>query len=176
MTKDALACVYLGTTTEHLAITVQIYLRMDRLDLAKQTLKKMKQVDEEALLTQLCSVYVNIFTGRSEADDAVHTMSSLSEQYGNSTMLLNLMAVACITAEKYSEAENALLEASADGEDVDTLINLVVCYQHQGKDMATIGNIVNRIKSTYPDHAFVQGLNRVEGAFGRESAKYKVSA
>jgi tetratricopeptide (TPR) repeat protein len=176
MTKEALSCVYLGTSMEHMALTVQIYLFMDRLDLAKSTLKKMKQVDEEAILTQLCSVYVNVVTGKSEADDAVHTMASLSEQYGSSVMLLNLTAVACMAAEKYAEAETALMEASAEGEDVDTLINLVVCYQQQGKDMATIGNILNRIRTNYPDHAFVQGLKRVEGAFEREAAKYKVSA
>lgn len=176
MTKEALACVHLGTSMEHMALSLQIYLRMDRLDLAKSTLKKMKQVDEEAILTQLCSVYVHVVTGKSEADDAVHIVSSLSEQYGNSIMLLNLMAAACMAAEKYAEAETALLEASAEGEDVDTLINLVVCYQQQGKDMSTIGNILNRIRTNYPDHTFVQGLNRVEGAFEREAVKYKVSA
>lgn len=36
-TKEALRCVHLGTTMEHLALTVQIFLKMDRLDLALKT-------------------------------------------------------------------------------------------------------------------------------------------
>mmetsp|Transcript_6338 Transcript_6338/g.9327 ORF Transcript_6338/g.9327 Transcript_6338/m.9327 type:complete len:177 (+) Transcript_6338:175-705(+) len=176
MTKEALQCVHLGTSMEHLAITVQIYLRMDRLDLAKQTLETMKQADEEAVLTQLASVYIHVYSGRSGALDAVHLMSSLSEQYGASTMLLNLMAVAQMTAGQYAEAENSLNDAVAEGEDVDTLVNMIVCYQQQGKTMSVIAPVIEKVKAAYPSHPFVQGLLRVEGAFERESLKYKVTA
>jgi coatomer protein complex subunit epsilon len=176
MTKEALQCVHLGTTMEHLALTTQIYLRMDRIDLAKQTLVAMKQADEEAVLTQLCACYVNIVSGKSKALDAVHLLTSLTEQYGACTMLLNLTAVGYMTAEKYAEAETSLMEAAAEGEDVDTLINLIVCYQQQGKDMDVIEPVLERVKNTYPNHSFVQGLLRVEGAFERESTKYKVTA
>jgi len=176
MTKEALQCVHLGTTMEHLALTVQIYLRMDRIDLAKKTLNAMRSTDEESVLTQLCAVHVNIVTGRSEALDAVHTLTSLTEQYGACVTLLNLTAVALMVAGRYDEAENTLAEAASEGEDVDTLINLIVCYQHQGKGMNVIGPVLERVKGTYPNHSFVQGLARVEGAFERESVKYKVAA
>jgi cellulose synthase/poly-beta-1,6-N-acetylglucosamine synthase-like glycosyltransferase len=59
--------------------------------------------------------------------------------------------------------------------DVDTLINLIVCFQHQGK-VKEIGQVIDRIKRSHPNHTFVQGLLRVEGAFERESVKYKVAA
>lgn len=176
MTKEALQCVHLGTTMEHLALSVQIYIRMDRLDLALKTLASMKKKDEEAVLTQLCSCYVKVVTGKSQALDAVHLLGSLTEQYGASTMLLNLTAVANMTAGLYAEAETTLIEANSEGEDVDTLINLIVCYQQQGKTMKEIAPLLQKVKSNYPSHPFVQGLVRVEGAFEREAVKYKVAA
>lgn len=175
-TKEALQCVHLGTSMEHLALTVQIYLRMDRLDLAKQSLNTMKQADEEAVLTQLCTAFVNIYTGRSEAMDAVHAIASLTEQYGSNLMLLNLTATAYLAAGQYAEAENTLGEAAAEGEDVDTLINTIVCYQQQGKGMNAVAPLLEKVKSMYPTHPFVQGLIRVEAAFDREAMKYKVAA
>mmetsp|Transcript_22390 Transcript_22390/g.28253 ORF Transcript_22390/g.28253 Transcript_22390/m.28253 type:complete len:305 (-) Transcript_22390:180-1094(-) len=180
MTKEALSCVHLGTTMEHLALTVQIYIRMDRIDLAKKTLASMKQADEEAVLTQLCSVYINLAVGRSEVQDAIHTLGSLTEQYGNSPMLLNLNASAYIIAGRYSEAETCLTEAISEeegtGSSSDTLINLVVCYQQLGKGMDAIGPVLEQLKRGFASHPFVQGLARVEGAFERESIKYKVAA
>ena len=180
MTKDALSCVHQGTTMEHLALTIQIYIRMDRLDLAKKTLSSMKQADEEAVLTQLCSVYIHLAIGRSEVNDAIHTLGSLSEQYGNSPFLLNLNAAAFIVAGRYDAAEKCLTEAvteeEATGSSSDTLINLVVCYQHLGRGMDVIGPVLEQLKSGFADHPFVQGLARVEGAFERETGKYKVAA
>lgn len=175
MTKEALHCVYQGATMEHLAMCCQIYLKMDRLDLAQQTLRKMKQKDEEAVLSQLCACYIAIYTGSSEALEAVHIIGSLTEQYGACTMLLNLASAAYMAAGQYAEAETNLIEATAEGEDVDTMINLIVCYQHQGKSQE-IGSLLDRIKGSYPTHPFVQGLLRVEGAFEREAVKYKVAA
>lgn len=176
MTKEALQCVHLGITMEHLALSVQIYLRMDRLDLAKQTLNTMKQADEESVLTQLCAAHIHIYTGKSEASDAIYTITSLTEQYGASIMSLNLTAVAHMAAGQYAEAESSLNEALVEGDDADTLINLIVCYQQQGKGMNVIGPVLEKVKSNYPSHAFTQGLARVESAFERETLKYKVAA
>ena len=176
MTKEALQCVHQGATMEHLALATQIYLRMDRLDLAKKTLGVMKQKDEEAVLSQLCACYICIASGKSEALDAVHLLGSLTEQYGACPMLLNLVAASNMAAGKYAEAETDLMEAMAEGEEVDTLINLIVCLQQQGKGMDVIGPLLERVKSNYPKHSFVQGLVRVESAFERESIKYKVTA
>lgn len=180
MTKEALSCVHLGNTMEHLALAAQIYIRMDRLDLAKKTLASMKLTDEEAVLTQLCAIYINLAVGRSEVQEAIHTLGSLTEQYGNSPLLLNLNASAYIIAGRYDDAQTCLTEAISEeegtGTSSDTLINLVVCYQQLGKGMDAIGPVLEQLKSGYASHPFVQGLARVEGAFERESVKYKVTA
>lgn len=184
-TESALECVHLGTTMEHLAQTVQIYVKMNRLDLARSQYDLMKQADEEAVLTQLCGVYINSATGRSEVNDAVHVLGSLSEQYGPSLMLLNLMAVAMLIGERYDEAETVLVQAvgeldqqAMDGGngDIDTLINLLVCYHHQGKGMDVIDPIIKQLKDGWKDHPFVEGLLRVEAAFDREAVKYAISS
>ena len=176
MIKDALSAVLLGTTMEQLALVIQIYIRMDRLDLAQETLTVMKSADEEAILTQMSTVYVMIANGRSTAADAVHIMSSLSEQYGNSISLLNMTACAYMTAGRYSDAEKALMEAKSEGPSLDTLVNLMVCSQHLGKGMAVIAPIVMELKQQYPHCGFIRGMDRVEAAFDREALKYKVKA
>lgn len=179
MTREALQCVHLGTTMEHLAVALQIYLRIDRIDLAKQQLELLRQADEDAVLTQLGGVFVSIATGRSMANDAIHHLNSLSEQYGQSPMLLNIAAVAHMTAGNMEGAENALNEARTEhgcADDADTLVNTVVCYQHMGKGSSEIEPFLMKLKSVHPNHPYVQGLVRVEGAFERESQKYAVKA
>uniref|UniRef100_A0A7S2I3C3 Coatomer subunit epsilon n=1 Tax=Helicotheca tamesis TaxID=374047 RepID=A0A7S2I3C3_9STRA len=179
MTREALQCVHLGATMEHLAVALQIYLRIDRIDLAHQQLELLRQADEDAVLTQLGMVYVAIATGRSMADDAIHHLNSLSEQYGQSPMLLNITAVAYMTAGNMEGADSVLMEARSEhgcGDDADTLVNTVVCYQHMGKGQKDIEPLLTQLKSLHPQHPFVQGLVRVEGAFEREALKYAVKA
>ena len=176
MLREALQCVHHGLTMEHLAMSVQIYIRIDRLDLANESLNLLKQADEDSILAQLTSSYLAIAKGRNSADDAVHILGGLSEQYGPSLMLLNCMAVANMVGQKYEAAENNLKEAMAEfgGEnDADTLVNLVVCSQHMGKGSGEdVEKYLSVLRATCGSHPFVQGLVQVEGAFERESHKY----
>lgn len=174
LTRDALQCVHLGTTMEHLAVSLQIYLQMDRLDLAKAQLDLLTQADEDAILTQLGSVYYKLALGKTGADDALHSLSMLSEQYGPSVMLLNITAVAHLTQSNFTEAEQCLTEAKSEGScDADTYVNLIACYAQQGKDTASL---VAEFLQAYPSHPFSESLQRVEGAFEREAVKYRVAA
>lgn len=178
LTREALQCVHLGVSMEHIAICLQIYLKIDRLDLAEAQLSLLKQADEDAILTQLGSVYYNIAKGKSGASEALHVLSMLSEQYGPSIMLLNTTAVAHLVVGNYSAAEGVLLEAkeemTATGvKDADTLINLIVCTSQMGKDSSAY---VEEMKKMHQNHVFVEGLERVENAFERESLKYAVDA
>jgi len=179
MTKEALKCVHLGATIEHLAMTVQIYLRIDRPDMAREQLNLMRQADEDAVLTQLSGIYVDIGNGASTASDAVHALRSLSEQYGPSLMLHNCMACAHLASGNLAEAEMVLKEATdmeGGSSNADTLINTVVCYQHLGKSPAEIEPLLLKLRSDLASHPFVQGLKRVEAAFEREALKYKVES
>lgn len=173
--KEALQCVHHGLTMEHLAMCVQIYLRIDRIDLANESLNLLKQADEDSILAQLTSAYIAIATGRSKSDDAVHLLSGLSEQYGPSLMLLNCTATANMVGAKYEEAEGNLKAAVAEfggGDDADTLVNLVVCSQHLGRKGGEVEKYLTALRAGCRDHPFVQGLAQVEGAFEREAGKY----
>mmetsp|Transcript_15895 Transcript_15895/g.20410 ORF Transcript_15895/g.20410 Transcript_15895/m.20410 type:complete len:160 (+) Transcript_15895:3-482(+) len=154
---------------------VQIYIRIDRLDLAKEALDLLKQADEDSILAQLTGAYLAIAEGSSRSDDAVHVLASLSEQYGPSLMLLNCMAVANITGGKYDAAEGNLKAAVNEfggASDADTLVNLVVVSQYLGRKGSEVDGYLMALKSSCGDHPFVKGLVQVEGAFEREAAKY----
>ena len=177
MKREALQCVHLGLTMEHIMSCLQLYLQLDRLDLASQQLGLLKQADEDSVLTQLGSVYVALGTGSSSAKDAVHTLNQLAEQYGPSVYLTNLMACALLQQGQYAEAEQRLTQAKQEGlpgveNDVDTMVNLLVCYQYQNKPTAPL---VQQIVSQHPSHFLSKGLETVNGAFERESMKYRVS-
>lgn len=173
-TKEALQQVFQGSTMEQMAMILQIYLKLDRLDLAKQQLSVLKQKDEDAVLTQLCSVYVSLATGSSGAGDAVHVLNSLTEQYGASPFLLNLMAAGLMLQGEYAAAETKLQECLRDFNEVvipDTLVNMIVCSVQQNKSP---DEFVGQLKSQFPTHPFNAGFDRVVSAFDRESIKYKV--
>jgi hypothetical protein len=161
---------------EHLAMCVQIYIKIDRLDLANESLNLLKQADEDSILAQLAAAYLAIAKGSSTSADAVHILGGLSEQYGPSIMLLNCMAVANMVGGKYESAEGNLKEVMSEefggSNDADALVNIVVCGQHLGRKLADLEPYLNALKAVHADHPFVQGLVQVEGAFEREASKY----
>ena len=177
MTKEALKCVHLGATMEHLALSLQVYLKLDRLDLADEQWSLMKQADEDATLTQLCGALVMASSGKSRAEEAVYAYQTLSEQYGPSHMLLNCMAVAHMVAGEFTQAQGKLEEAlemsgnGTSGEGATTLINLIAVYQNLG-NVAKVEESVNSLKKQYSSHPYVQSLATVEAAFQRVSAQY----
>lgn len=177
LTKNALQCVHLGVTMEHILFSLQLYLKMDRLDMANEALGLLQQADEDSILTQLGSVYVLIATGSSKAADAIHSLTSLSEQYGTSPFLLNLMAASYMVSSQYEKAEGVLLDcrrefaANSTAVDADTLINLIVCFQQQNKDWT---ETLKQLQEAHPQHVYCQGVARVEGALEREAVKYRV--
>jgi len=174
LTSNALSLLS-NTIMEHASMALQIYLKLDRIDLAQRQLALLRQMDEDAVLTSLGAVHIALAGGSSTASDAAHYLSSLSEQYGPSPLLLNLGACAnCMTGD-YEEAESKLLECKREFPTplAETLVNLVVCSQYLGKPSSSY---IAELKETFPEHAFLAGLDRVEGAFAREAIKYKVAA
>lgn len=175
MKKEALQCVHQGRSLEQISLALQIYLQLDRIDLAQKQLALLRSTDEDSILTQLGSVYIALATGSSAAKDAVHTLSQMSEQYGPSVFLLNLLACAYMQAGQYSLAETKLEQArqelsSSAAASPDTLVNLIVAYQYQQKPTAPL---VQTLQQQFPNHFLSKGLEMVHGAFERESIKYR---
>lgn len=170
-----------ASTPEMIACKFQILLKLDRLDLAQQQLALLKRENEESVLAELCSVYLQLHQGSSQAAEAEHTLNSLAEQYGPSVFLLNLLASALAVQGDYAAAETKLQEALKDFAEIqpqhETQINLVAALHQQNKKAeaaAVIDELMGTTKPTSTSLAFKEGLQRVTTAFEREAVKYKV--
>jgi coatomer subunit epsilon len=58
--KEAVKLVHRGVNLEQRALLVQLYLRMDRTDLAQKEAKVMKSADEDSTLSMLASAWTNL--------------------------------------------------------------------------------------------------------------------
>lgn len=174
--KEALRAVHAGMNMEHLAMGVQILLRMNRPDLAMKQLKQMQQQDEDATLTQLAAAWVYMAQGSSKLQEAAYIYDELIDKFGSTVLLLNGAAAANIQMGKFPEAERLLLEAVSKGQnDPETLVNLICCYQHMGKPSDLVNRHMMHLKAVAPRHPFVAKLNRIEGSFDRSATAFSTA-
>ncbi|CAB0000798.1 unnamed protein product [Nesidiocoris tenuis] len=140
--EAALKFLHNSDDIESMALKTQVYLRMDRVDLAKKEVKAMQDKDEDNTLTQLAQAWLNIAMGGDKLQDAYYIFQELIDKYGSSAVLLNGQAVTYIGQGKYEEAESALQEAmDKDSNNPDTFLNMMVLSQHLGKPVEVSGLI-----------------------------------
>ena len=80
--KDALRCVHLGVTMEHLALATQIYLKINRPELASKTTRTMQQADEDATLTQLAVAWTHLAAGGAKLQEAAYIFDEVRRGRG----------------------------------------------------------------------------------------------
>ena len=79
------------------------------------------------------------------------------DKLGGTALLLNGQAVTFIAQGKYAEADTALAEAlEKDPNNPETLVNLVVLAQHQGKSQEQATRLLSQLKDLEPGHPFLQ--------------------
>jgi hypothetical protein len=157
------------------ACQIQILLQWNRLDLAQQELKSFQSTFEESVVAELTNIYVQLFQGRTGGATAEHSITALSEQYGPSVYLLNLMAAAHAVQGDYAAAETKLQMAATDFSDSaqpETAVNAITINAHLHKPYDL--NAVLMDKKSYTSLQFAEGWQRVTTAFDREAAKYKL--
>jgi len=170
---DAMRCVYQANSLEGSSLLVQIYLKINRLDLAEKELKAMQKIDDDATITQLTQIWVQIATGGEQVNDALGTLQDLSNKFGSTGMILNLMGICNLNLRKFAEAEKYFLQAlEKNSNDTDVLTNLIACHQHQGKPSDMITREINQLKTLAPRSSFVRQLQKQEEDFDRLSKQF----
>jgi len=161
------------TNMEVLAMQVQAYLMLDRLDYAKKCLKQMQDIDDDSVLTQVAQAWCNIVIGGEKSKDAYFAFQELADKSKSTPLLLNGQVCAFLAQGMMVEAEAALNEAmDIDSNNYDTLVNQVVYNQLNGKDAS---RLVTQLKEK--EHSnFVTEYKQKDADFDRLCQNYRPSA
>jgi coatomer subunit epsilon len=157
--SDAMECFYL---------TVQILLQIHRPDLAKKTLQRMQDINEDHTLSQLALALYDLTVGGEKLTEAQQIYQELAEKYQASPMLLNGQATALMGMSRWQDAEVLLQEAmDKDPNNADTLVNMIVVSSHVDKP-AEVGNrYMSQLKDSHRSHPFVVDYLAKEAEFTR---------
>ncbi|KAI8092204.1 coatomer epsilon subunit-domain-containing protein [Gilbertella persicaria] len=156
------------------ALAVQIYLLMDRLDLARNEVASVKSWAEDALLLQMMEAWVDLRVGGEKYQEAFY----IYEEFGQSSTaqtvkVLNGQAAANLTLGRYPEAESLLLEAqNKDSNDPDTIINMISCAILTAKPQDVVNRYVGQLREAVPEHPYLQDLDLKSSLFDRSASRY----
>jgi len=176
--EEAMRCIHQSTSLECFVLLVQLFLKINRLDQAEKELKRIPKEEEDSTLTQLAIAWVFTAMGSSAADkiqEALVIYQDLSEKYGTTPILLNGLAICNLHLKKFAEAEKYLLQAlEKKATDPETIVNLIVCYMHQGKAQDVINRQINQLKATSQIHPWLLNLKKAEENFELYSKSFTV--
>jgi coatomer protein complex subunit epsilon len=164
--KEAIRAVRGSHELEHQAVLVQVYISMNRPDVAAKTLRQMHSTDDDSTLTQLATAWVYLAQGGAKFQEAAYIFQELMDKYDASLMLLNSIAVAYMHMGQYEEAEKELMNAiGKNPSDGDTLVNIVCCFRHTGKSTEVVQRKIKELQRAAPDHPWVKNFAAVSAGF-----------
>ncbi|TFK39790.1 coatomer complex protein [Crucibulum laeve] len=169
----------LGTETEDLeavAIIVQIYLSINRPDLAKKQFERSKRWAEDDLLLQLIESNIGLVTGK---DAYLNTSSFYTEQIANPSLssphLLTARGVTRILRNEIQEAKSDLEESLAQQkDDVEALAAFVVAAGLGGTKPSEAEELWLRLEKEHPNHPLVVDVTQKAELFDESVAKFPV--
>eukprot|EP00163_Fabomonas_tropica_P021547 TRINITY_DN3763_c0_g1_i1.p1 TRINITY_DN3763_c0_g1~~TRINITY_DN3763_c0_g1_i1.p1 ORF type:complete len:294 (-),score=77.23 TRINITY_DN3763_c0_g1_i1:122-1003(-) len=167
--EQALKTIHTCETLEMHALMCQCFLRMDRTDLAQEKANEMSKIDDDSTLSQLATAWVNIATGN-RVKESFLIFQELGDKYNPTAVTLTGQGVAQMHQGNFTEAATLFQEAlSKSNNNAEALINLIVCKQHLGGDKTQVNRLLTQLKSSSPNHPWVQGLDSVEASFDRSA-------
>eukprot|EP01125_Pyxidicula_operculata_P012166 TRINITY_DN3991_c0_g1_i2.p1 TRINITY_DN3991_c0_g1~~TRINITY_DN3991_c0_g1_i2.p1 ORF type:complete len:261 (-),score=69.65 TRINITY_DN3991_c0_g1_i2:78-860(-) len=130
--EEALRVIHNTNNLEGRALIIQLFLSLNRLDLASKELSRMQQQQDDAIATRLAHAWVCVFQGgEKKCEEAVETYQELIERYGASSLLLNGLGVAYMAQGNFEMAEKVLMDGLlSDNKMSACRINLYVVSQH----------------------------------------------
>ncbi|GET91511.1 coatomer epsilon subunit, putative [Leishmania tarentolae] len=175
--EGALAMRYM---VELHGVVTEALLRLNRPDEAAKEVKRMEQVDSEAIMTILYSGIVALHQAASDVhianyNAAVAAFKEVHMRCGQSIMVLNLMALAHMGLKDYDAAERSLLDALAvRSNDEATLANLAAVSAHKAKSLDDVERYIQQAASmhgTWGDayHAKERSLDEAISTFMMEA-------
>ncbi|KAG5638348.1 hypothetical protein H0H81_000481 [Sphagnurus paluster] len=169
----------LGIDTEDLegvCVIVQIYLSINRPDLARKQFERSKRWAEDDLLLQLIESTIGLVTGK---DGYSNTNSFYTEQLGNPSLtsphILTARGVTRILRNEIPEAKSDLEESLEQQKtDAETAAALVVAAGLGGLKKSEAEELWTRFVSEHPDHPMVSDVLEKESLFDESASKFPV--
>ncbi|KAG0362173.1 coatomer epsilon subunit-domain-containing protein [Gamsiella multidivaricata] len=163
---------------ESVAVVVQIYLQMNRVDLAKKEVEACKSWAEDAMLAQLMEAWVGLRVGGGDRyQNAYYIYEEIATSSTSPTVKSLVGEAACnIQMGQYSEAHGILQEAlSKEPTNTDAIVNLIVLSTLMSKPTEDISALVQQLQSVAPNHSYLQDLDLKSSLFDRAAQRFAVA-
>ncbi|TPX42414.1 hypothetical protein SeMB42_g05130 [Synchytrium endobioticum] len=161
---------------ESVALAVQAYLKLDRLDLAKKEVASLKSWADDATLAQLVEAWVNLtIAGDQKVQEAFYIFEELAGSTVITAKLLTGQAVCRMHAGKFAEAETLLLDAlNRNNSDSEVLANLMVCSAALGNPPDVVSRYLNLLRDVAPQHPLVLEYASKGAMFDRAAGRFSI--